>query len=79
MHTPSWPNQDCPVYIAALMPGEPHRIVEIMREDGTITEPAPCRDEHALKRLVHHERPSADLADPAQIFWVDHPGEWPAP
>ncbi|WP_042371431.1 hypothetical protein [Streptacidiphilus neutrinimicus] len=77
MDTTSWPNQDCPVHVAALTPGEGERIVRVMRADGTVTPPEPCRDAHELKRLVHHERPEADLHDPAQIFWADHPGEWP--
>lgn len=75
--SPGWPNQECPVLVAALTPGAPWREVRVMREDGTVTDPARCRDGHELKRLVHHARPGTDLEDPAQSFWVDHPGEWP--
>lgn len=76
MTNPSWPNQECPVYISALMPGNPERYVQVMREDGTITHPQGCRNEHELHRLVEHERSSTDLSDPGQVCWVDHPGEW---
>ncbi|RAG81341.1 hypothetical protein DN069_33365 [Streptacidiphilus pinicola] len=75
---PVWPNPECPVLVDALTPGVPWREVRVMREDGTVTDPARCHDAHELRRLVHHERPGADLEDPAQSFWVDHPGEWPA-
>lgn len=74
---PVWPNQECPVLVAALTPGARWREVRVMREDGTVTAPARCRDAHELRRLVHHARPGADPEDPAQSFWVDHPGEWP--
>ncbi|MEZ0067061.1 hypothetical protein ABIA32_003074 [Streptacidiphilus sp. MAP12-20] len=78
MTASTWPNQECPVYVASLMPGQAQRIVQIMRADGTLTEPEGCRNAHELARLVHHERPDVDLADPAQTYWVDRPGQWPA-
>ncbi|MEY9877292.1 hypothetical protein ABH931_006816 [Streptacidiphilus sp. MAP12-33] len=72
------PDEDCPVHVGALLPGAPHRLVEVLGEDGTVTPPSACRDAYALKRLVHHARPGTDLADPSQLHWDDHPGQWPA-
>jgi hypothetical protein len=77
MTAPAWPNQDCPVYISAPMPGDGRRVVQVMRLSGEITRPEGRRDHNELRRLVDREHPGTDLDDPDQVYWVDHPGAWP--
>ena len=74
--TPSWPNPDCPVYVSAVDPRDGRRYVQVLRLDGTISQPHACATQHELERHVAHERADVDLHDPAQVYWVDRPGVW---
>ncbi|MFC1429618.1 hypothetical protein ACEZDB_02980 [Streptacidiphilus sp. N1-3] len=51
------------------------RQVRIVRHDNAvITEP--CGIQAQFEVLVEQHRPGTDLHDPAQVYWVDRPGEW---
>ncbi|MEY9964225.1 hypothetical protein ABIA33_002267 [Streptacidiphilus sp. MAP12-16] len=52
-----------------------YRQVKIERQDGTaFWEPIATQAE--FEGHVRRHRPDVDLADPLQVYWADHPGEW---
>jgi len=72
----SFPNADVPVYVGAHDPNSGMRLVQVCRTNGTVTGPEPCGSHREFEHLVHTERADVDVADPAQVYWADHPGEW---
>jgi hypothetical protein len=64
-----------PVHISQFLPEGRFRQVRIVRHDGVeLTEP--CATQSQFEALVEQYRPGTDLHDPAQVYWVDRPGEW---
>lgn len=64
-----------PVYISAYEPEARFRQVRVLRHDGTpIAEP--CANQTEFEALVLQQRPGTDLHNPAEVYWVDRPGEW---
>ena len=73
------PNADVPVYVGPLTFSSGDRSVQVCRADGTLSQYRPCASHREFVKFVEHERSDADVDDPAQVYWADHPGVWPSP
>lgn len=64
-----------PVEISAFNPFDRMRQVRIARPGHTPLW-VQCRSQAELETAIAAHRPDVDQADPEQVHWVDHPGEW---
>jgi hypothetical protein len=73
--TPDPAATTAPVYISAYEPEARFRQVRVIRHDGTPIAEL-CSNQTEFEALVLQQRPGTDLHNPAEVHWVDRPGEW---
>ncbi|WP_042394637.1 hypothetical protein [Streptacidiphilus carbonis] len=64
-----------PVEVSAYVAEDRHRHVRLVRRGRGPLWRA-CASQQEFMAFVEEQRPGTDFTDPAQVHWVDAPGEW---